>query len=220
MSLSPQSVGQGSRHTAHQLVNQTHFSDLCNLALSQRNSYELLTMFVRCLDKQDVSLLHLSRCRISILLLKAISIFLALKPSEDGPFLAPTPKLPEFSPVIALTWCLLTFLTGSAWWLGQRLVRFWPTAWNRTRPSRRLGKKYKINRRLCKPKGTPEVMDIKGVNEASHLIILGYVRLIRDQDHACVCMPMCVHVYARACVSVCFRGHQCSLTVHDNEFII
>lgn len=69
-----------------------------------------------------------------------------------------------------------------------------------------------INRRSCGPKGTPEAMGIKGVNEASPVIILVCVRLIRKQDCAHGCVPMCTRV--------CFRGHHYSLAVPDNEVII
>ena len=50
----------------------------------------------------------------------------------------------------------------------------------------------------------PEAMGIKSVKEASHLIILVCVRLIRKQD----------------CARVCLSGHHYSLAVHDGEVII
>lgn len=209
MSSSPQSVGQGSPHAAHQLANQTHYSDLCNLAFSERISPELLTMFMTCLNEQNVSLC-LSRdvgsLFFSLKQLAFSSPWSFLFSCKDGPFPAPTSKPPEFTPTLVLTWCLLIVLTG---WC---LVCSWPRAWNRTRPPKSSGRKYKINGRSCEPKGTQEVMGIKSINEASHLVIVVCVRIIKDQDCACVRAHRGMCVY--------FRRYHYFLGAPDSKFTI
>lgn len=87
-----------ARGTAMQPISlQTRpiFSDLCNLALSQRNRPELLTMFMRRLNEPNVSLC-LSRDRISTFSSKQSAFswpWSLLMPSEDGPFPAPPQSL-------------------------------------------------------------------------------------------------------------------------------